>query len=131
MNSSLIEIFKNENGQLLYLTENKDLLCEGEVHPEDSSDPNRAQEELPWHSTLMSSILLKEIYNNKITSSDAYKEALDNFRAKYWTEDGYYAISMDKEAPVTSFGQDFQCTVINAITGAACSTLTARIILTA
>ncbi len=97
MNSSLIEIFKNENGQLLYLTENKDLLREGEVHPEDTSDPNRAQEELPWHSTLYVQYpLVKEIYNNKITSFDAYKEALDNFRAKYSTEDGYYAISMDK-----------------------------------
>ena len=52
MNSKLVDLFSNEEGQLLYLTENNDLLRPGEKHPEDATDPNRAQDELPWHSTL-------------------------------------------------------------------------------
>jgi len=99
MNSELVELFKDDKGRLLYLTENKDLLREGEIHPEDASDPNRAQDELPWHSTVYVQYpLVKEIYNKKINTFEAYKEALAAFKEKYSPEDGYYAISMDKDS---------------------------------
>lgn len=99
MNSKLIDLFKNEDGKLLYLTENADLLREGEIHPEDATDPNRAQEELPWHSTVYVQYpMVKELYNNKIDSFEDYKEVLAAFKAKYSPEDGYYAISMDKDS---------------------------------
>lgn len=99
MNSKLIDLFKSEDGQLLYLTENADLLREGEIHPEDATNPNRAQEELPWHSTVyLQYPLVKDIYNKKINTFEAYKEAMDAFRAQYSSEDGYYALSMDKDS---------------------------------
>ena len=99
MNSKLIELFKEEDGKLLYLTENADLLREGEIHPEDASNPNRAQEELPWHSTVYVQYpLVKEIYNKKISTFEAYKEALDAYCAQYSPDDGYYALSMDKDS---------------------------------
>ena len=52
MNSQMIELFTNDDGKLLYLTENNDLLRDGERHPEDATDPNRAQDEIPWHSNV-------------------------------------------------------------------------------
>jgi ABC-type glycerol-3-phosphate transport system substrate-binding protein len=71
MNGELIDLFKNEKGELLYLTENNDLLREGEKHPEDATDPTRAQDELPWHSTVYVQYpLVKEIYGKAITTFD-------------------------------------------------------------
>ncbi|MGF7146171.1 putative aldouronate transport system substrate-binding protein [Anaerotaenia torta] len=99
MNSGLIDLFKEEDGRLLYLTENADLLREGEIHPEDATNPNRAQEEFPWHSCLYVQYpLVNEIYGKEIKTFDAYREALDAFRAQYSPEDGFYAISMDKDS---------------------------------
>ncbi len=99
MNSSLIELFTNDNGELLYLTENNDLLREGEKHPEDASDPNRAQDELPWHSTIYVQYpMVKEVYGEAITSLDEYVEALDAFKAAYSGDDKMYAISYDKDS---------------------------------
>ncbi len=98
MNSELIDIFKNENGQLLYLTENKDLLREGEKHPEDATDPTREQKELPWHATVYVQYpMVKEVYGKSITTLDAYKEALDAFMASN-TDSKKYAISYDKDS---------------------------------
>lgn len=99
MNESLISIFQNDDGRLMYLTENADLLREGEVHPEDATDPTREQEELPWHSTAYIQYpLVSEVYGKEIRTIDAYKEALTAFKEKYSSEDGYYAISMDKDS---------------------------------
>lgn len=99
MNSSLIDLFTNDDGQLLYLTENNDLLREGETHPEDATDPNRAQDELPWHSTVYVQYpMVKEIYGEAITTFDEYKAALDAFLAEYGDEKNMYAISYDKDS---------------------------------
>lgn len=96
-NDNLVKLFKNKDGQLLYLTENKDLLREGERHPEDATDPNREQDELPWHSTFYVQYpLVKEVYGKEINSFDTFVAALDAFRAK--APEGTYAISMDKES---------------------------------
>lgn len=99
MNSQMIELFANDDGRLLYLTENNDLLREGEHHPEDATDPNRAQDELPWHSTVYVQYpMVKEVYGEKITTFDEYKAALDAFMAEYGDEKNLYAISYDKDS---------------------------------
>lgn len=99
MNSEMIGLFTNENGELLYLTENNDLLREGEKHPEDASDPNRAQDELPWHSTIYVQYpMVKELYGKAITTFEEYEEALDAFLAQYGNDDKKYAISYDKDS---------------------------------
>ena len=99
MNSQMIELFTNENGELLYLTENNDLLREGEKHPEDASDPNRAQDELPWHSTIYVQYpMVKEVYGKAITTFEEYEEALDAFLAVYGNDEKKYAISYDKDS---------------------------------
>lgn len=96
-NGNLVDLFKNEKGELLYLTENNDLLREGERHPEDATDPNREQDELPWHSTIYVQYpMVNEVYGKAITSFDAYKEALDAFLAEHGDESNTYAISFDK-----------------------------------
>lgn len=99
MNSEMIELFTNEDGELLYLTENNDLLREGEKHPEDASDPNRAQDELPWHSTIYVQYpMVKEVYGKAITTFEEYEEALDAFLAVYGDDEKKYAISYDKDS---------------------------------
>lgn len=99
MNAELIELFQSEDGRLLYITENADLVREGEVHPEDATDPNRTQEELPWHSTLYVKYpTVNEIHGKRITSFQEYKDALEAYRQRYSPEDGYYALSMDKDS---------------------------------
>ena len=99
MNSEMIELFTNEDGELLYLTENNALLREGEKHPEDATDPNRAQDELPWHSTIYVQYpMVKELYGKAITTFDEYVEALDAFMAEYGDEEKMYAISYDKDS---------------------------------
>lgn len=99
MNNQMIQLFTNEDGKLLYLTENNDLLREGESHPEDATDPNRAQDELPWHSTVYVQYpMVKEIYGEKITTFEQYQAALDAFIAEYGDERGMYAISYDKDS---------------------------------
>jgi len=102
MNSELINLFKNEKGELLYLTENNDLLREGEKHPEDATDPNRAQDELPWHSTVYVQYpMVKEIYGKSITTFAEYKAAMDAYIAKYGKQSAdnrYYALSYDKDS---------------------------------
>ncbi len=97
MNSELIPLFTNEDGELLYMTENDDLLREGERHPEDATDPTRQQQERPWHSVLYVQYpLVKEVYGHAITSFEEYREALDAFLA---ADDGSrYAIAFDKES---------------------------------
>ena len=99
MNSLMIDLFTNDDGQLLYLTENNDLLRDGERHPEDATDPDRAQDEMPWHSTVYVQYpMVKEVYGEKITTFDEYKEALDAFLAEYGDEQNMYAISYDKDS---------------------------------
>lgn len=102
MNSTLVDLFTNSDGELLYLTENNDLLREGEKHPEDATDPNRAQDELPWHSTIYVQYpLVKEIYGKAITTFAEYEEALNAYIAKYGeqsTTNKHYAISYDKDS---------------------------------
>ncbi len=99
MNKQMIDLFTNSKGELFYLTENNDLLREGERHPEDATDPNRAQDELPWHSTVYVQYpMVNEVYGKKITTFDEYKEAMDAFLAKYGNEKNMYAISYDKES---------------------------------
>lgn len=99
MNSELIPIFTNENGELLYLTENNDLLRPGEKHPEDATDPTREQEELPWHATIYVQYpMVKEIYGKSITTLDEWKEALDAYLATYGNDSKKYAISYDKDS---------------------------------
>ncbi|TAH74924.1 MAG: hypothetical protein EWM47_01215 [Anaerolineaceae bacterium] len=99
MNSSLIEMFQEDDGTLKYITENADLVREGEIHPEDAADPNRAQDELPWHSTLYVQYpLVNEVYGKRITNFQELKEALDAYQQTYSSEDGYYALSMDKDS---------------------------------
>ena len=99
MNSQMIELFTNDDGKLLYLTENNDLLRDGERHPEDATDPNRAQDEMPWHSTVYVQYpMVKEVYGEKITTFDAYKAAMDAFLAEYGDEQNMYAISYDKDS---------------------------------
>ena len=102
MNSGLINLFANDKGELLYLTENNDLLREGEKHPEDATDPTRAQDELPWHSTLYVQYpLVNEIYGKAITTFDQYKEAMDAYIAKMGAQSAsnkYYALSYDKDS---------------------------------
>lgn len=102
MNSTLVDLFTNADGELLYLTENNDLLREGEKHPEDATDPNRAQDELPWHSTIYVQYpLVKEIYGKAITTFEEYEEAMDAYIEKYGqqsTTNKHYAISYDKES---------------------------------
>ena len=94
---NLVKLFKNKDVELLYLTENKDLLREGERHPEDATDPNRVQDELPWHSTFYVQYpLVKEVYGKEINSYASFMAALDAFKAK--AADGTYAISMDKDS---------------------------------
>lgn len=97
MNSHLISQFTNEDGELLYMTENADLVREGEKHPEDAKDPEREQQERPWHSVLYVQYpLIKEVYGSSITTFDEYKEALDAFLA---ADDGSrYAIAFDSES---------------------------------
>lgn len=99
MNGEMIELFTNADGELLYLTENNDLLRPGEKHPEDATDPNRAQDELPWHSTIYVQYpMVKELYGQAITSFDQYVEALDAFMAEYGDNEKMYAISYDKDS---------------------------------
>ena len=102
MNSHMFNLFKNDNGELLYLTENNDLLREGEKHPEDATDPTRAQDELPWHSTLYVQYpLVKEIYGEAITTFDQYKAAMDAYIATYGAQSAsnkHYALSYDKDS---------------------------------
>lgn len=99
MNGNLVNLFSNEEGQLLYLTENNDLLRPGEKHPEDATDPNRAQDELPWHSTLYVQYpMVNEVYGKKITSFAEYKAALDAFLAEYGDDENMYAMSYDKDS---------------------------------
>ena len=99
MNSTMIDLFTNDDGQLLYLTENNDLLRDGEKHPEDATDADRAQDELPWHSTVYVQYpMVKEVYGEKITTFDEYKAALDAFIAEYGDEQNMYAISYDKDS---------------------------------
>lgn len=99
MNKQMIDLFTNDQGELFYLTENNDLLREGERHPEDATDPNRAQDELPWHSTVYVQYpMVNEVYGKKITTFDEYKAAMDAFLAKYGNEKNMYAISYDKES---------------------------------
>lgn len=99
MNSQMIELFTNDDGELLYLTENNDLLRDGETHPEDATDPDRAQDELPWHSTVYVQYpMVKEVYGEKITTFEEYKEALEAFMAEYGDEKNMYAISYDKDS---------------------------------
>lgn len=99
MNSSMIELFTNGKGELLYLTENNDLLREGEKHPEDATDPDRAQDELPWHSTIYVQYpMVKEVYGQAITTFEEYEAALDAFLAEYGDEEKMYAISYDKDS---------------------------------
>lgn len=97
MNSHLISQFMNEDGELLYMTENADLVREGEKHPEDAKDPDREQQERPWHSVLYVQYpLVKEVYGSSITTFDEYKAALDAFLA---ADDGSrYAIAFDAES---------------------------------
>ena len=97
MNSHLISQFVNEDGQLLYMTENADLVREGEKHPEDATDPEREQQERPWHSVLYVQYpLVKEVYGSSITTFDEYKAALDAFLA---ADDGSrYALAFDAES---------------------------------
>lgn len=98
LNGSLIDLFTDDSGKLLYLTENCDLLREGEVHPEDTVDPNREQDELPWHSTIYVQYpLVSEVYGGEITTFTQYEAALDAFIAQYGNEK-MYAISYDKES---------------------------------
>ena len=98
MNQSLIDLFTNDKGKLLYLTENCDLLREGEVHPEDTTDPTRQQDELPWHSTIYVQYpLVSEVYGGEIKTFAQYQAALDAFRAQYGNEK-MYAISYDKDS---------------------------------
>ena len=102
MNSYLFDLFKNDKGELLYLTENNDLLREGEKHPEDATDPTRAQDELPWHSTVYVQYpLVKEIYGKAITTFDEYKAAMDAYIAEYGmqsVDNKHYALSYDKDS---------------------------------
>lgn len=99
MNKELIDLFVNENGELLYLTENNDLLRPGERHPEDATNPDRVQDELPWHSTLYVQYpMVKEVYGKSITTFAEYKEALEAFKAVYGNDDKMYAIDYDKES---------------------------------
>ncbi|MBQ8238537.1 MAG: extracellular solute-binding protein [Oscillospiraceae bacterium] len=99
MNGEMIDLFTNADGELLYLTENNDLLRPGEKHPEDATDPNRAQDELPWHSTIYVQYpMVKEIYGKAITTFDEYVEALDAFMAEYGDNEKMYAISYDKDS---------------------------------
>lgn len=99
MNGSLVDLFKNDRGELLYLTENNDLLRPGERHPEDATDPNRAQDELPWHSTIYVQYpLVKELYGKKITTFAEYEEALNAYLAEYGGDEKKYAISYDKDS---------------------------------
>ena len=99
MNATLIDLFSNENGELFYLTENNDLLREGEKHPEDATDPNRAQDELPWHSTIYVQYpMVKEVYGGQITTFEEYEAALDAFLAAYGDNNKMYAISYDKDS---------------------------------
>lgn len=97
MNSHLISQFVNEDGQLLYMTENADLVREGEKHPEDATDPEREQEERPWHSVLYVQYpLVKEVYGSSITTFDEYRAALDAFLE---ADDGSrYALAFDAES---------------------------------
>ena len=86
-------------GELLYLTENNDLLRPGEKHPEDATDPTREQEELPWHATVYVQYpMVKEVYGQSITTLEAYKEALDAFLSVYGNDEKKYAISYDKDS---------------------------------
>lgn len=99
MNKELINIFTNNKGELLYLTENNDLLRPGEKHPEDATDPTREQEELPWHATVYVQYpMVKEVYGQSITTLEAYKEALDAFLSVYGNDEKKYAISYDKDS---------------------------------
>ena len=99
MNRSLIDLFMDDSGRLLYLTENNDLLREGETHPENAADPNRAQDELPWHSTVYVQYpMVKELYGEAITTFEKYEAALDAFMAEYGDEKNMYAISYDKDS---------------------------------
>lgn len=97
MNGEMIDLFTNDKGELLYLTENNDLLREGERHPEDATDPNRSQQELPWHSTLYVQYpLVREVYGHAITTFDEYKEALDAYLAQ--SDGNGYALAFDKDS---------------------------------
>lgn len=95
-NGNLLEMFSTEDGKLFYLTENCDLLLEGQKHPEDTTDPNRVQMELPWHSTLY--VLFPEVQGvakQKITNLDEYYAALKAYKAKY-PDANHYAVTMEK-----------------------------------
>ncbi len=99
MNKGMIDLFRDKEGRLLYLTENNDLLRPGERHPEDATDPNRAQDELPWHSTIYVQYpMVKEVYGKAITNLEQYEEALDAFLAVYGNDEKKYAISYDKDS---------------------------------
>lgn len=97
MNYEMVDLFKNDKGELLYLTENNDLLREGEHHPEDATDPTRAQNELPWGSCAYVQYPLAAKYTDtKVTSFDQYKALLDAYIADHQGQERCYAVSFDK-----------------------------------
>ncbi|MGE5585056.1 MAG: extracellular solute-binding protein [Bacillota bacterium] len=96
VNGNLLDIFSTDDGKLLYLTENYDMLREGERHPEDAMDPDRVQAELPWHNVFY--VLFPEaqdVAKKKISNLSEYHDAVKAWKAKHPGQD-YYAVTMEK-----------------------------------
>ncbi|HBM81569.1 MAG TPA: hypothetical protein DD426_12170 [Clostridiaceae bacterium] len=92
-NGELTKRFE-QNGKLLYLTQDAEMLRQGEKPFEDLEDPNFVERELPWHRALY--VLYPEIqniYGKKINNLDDLYTALKAYKAKY-NDKNHYPISM-------------------------------------
>ncbi|MCM8901465.1 extracellular solute-binding protein [Caldicoprobacter algeriensis] len=93
-NGSLIDRFSNEEGKLYYLTQDLELLREGEEPVENLEASDYEQVWLPWHRVLY--VLypeVEEVYGKKITNLDELYDALVAYKEKYPDND-HYAMSM-------------------------------------
>jgi len=94
-NGSLIDRFSNEEGKLYYLTDDLELINEGEDPTEDLEASDYEQLWLPWHRVLY--VLypeVQEVYGKKIANLDEWYEAMKAYKEANPDNDRY-AMSMD------------------------------------
>jgi len=93
-NGSLIDRFSNQDGQLLYLTQDLEVIREGEQPTENLEDSNYVEEVLPWHRVLYTLYpAIQEVYGSKIGNMDELYAALKAYKQAY-PDKNHYPITM-------------------------------------
>jgi len=93
-NGSLIDRFSDKDGKLYYLTDDLEMINEGEKPTEDLEAPDYEQNLLPWHRVLY--VLypeVQDVYGREITNLEDWYDAMKAYKEKYPGNDRY-AISM-------------------------------------